>query len=210
VTEPNFGPTGKLVYERTYSRPKPDGTKETWPETVRRVVDGNLALVDERFQLPNEREDLIRLMEEFKILPAGRHLWASGVPGRQYLFNCHVSHWGPKPSDHFEFTFMRLMEGGGVGANYSNKYLEDYPPIQHFLKVEIVCDPEHPDYEALRAAGLLSERYSPDWPGAFSIEDSREGWAAALVDLIDTHYRRATLHYNRVYDVSRVRAAGAS
>ncbi|WP_280350420.1 ribonucleoside-triphosphate reductase, adenosylcobalamin-dependent [Nocardia abscessus] len=209
MNEPNWGPTGKLVYERTYSRPKPDGTKETWPETVRRVVDGNLGLVDARYQLPNERDDLIRMMEEFKILPAGRHLWASGVPGRQYLFNCHVSHWGEKPSDHFEFTFMRLMEGGGVGANYSNEYLEDYPPIQHFLKVEIVCDPEHPDYEDLKSAGLLSERYSPDWPGSFSIEDSREGWAAALVDLIDTHYRSTTLHYNRVYDVSRVRAAGS-
>lgn len=201
--------TGKLVYERTYARVKPNGVKETWPETVERVVDGNLALVDNRYQLENEREDLIRLMTDFKILPAGRHLWASGVKNAQHLFNCWVSGWTEKPSEHFEFTFLRLMEGGGVGANYSNSFLEDYPPIQHFLQVDIVCDPEHPDYEDLKSAGLLSNLYDFEWEGAYPIEDSREGWAAALVDLIDTHYREETVHFNRVYDVSRIRHAGA-
>lgn len=201
--------TGKLVYERTYARVKPNGEKEQWPETVERVVDGNLALVDERYRLENEREDLIRLMTDFKILPAGRHLWASGVKNAQHLFNCWVSGWTEKPSDHFEFTFLRLMEGGGVGANYSNRFLQHFPLIQHFLQVEIVCDPEHPDYEALEAEGVLSTLYDYEWEGAYPIEDSREGWAAALVDLIDTHYREDTVHFNRVYDVSRIRHAGA-
>lgn len=207
--EINWGPTGELVYNRTYARVKPNGEKEQWPETVERVVDGNLALVDERYQLENEREDLIRLMTDFKILPAGRHLWASGVKNAQHLFNCWVSGWTEKPSDHFEFTFMRLMEGGGVGANYSNRFLQHFPLIQHFLQVEIVCDPEHPDYETLKAEGVLSTLYDYEWEGAYPIEDSREGWAAALVDLIDTHYREDTVHFNRVYDVSRIRHAGA-
>ncbi|ASR77152.1 ribonucleotide reductase [Mycobacterium phage MyraDee] len=206
--EINWGPTGELVYNRTYSRVKPDGSRETWPETVARVVDGNLALVPERYRVEGERDDLVKLMEEFKILPAGRHLWASGVKNAQHLFNCWVSGWTEKPSDHFDFTFMRLMEGGGVGANYSNHYLADYPVVQQELYVHIVCDEEHPDFEAMNAAGLLSTTYDADWVDAFQIEDSREGWAAALVDLIDTHYREDVSHYNRVYDVSRVRAAG--
>lgn len=201
--------TGKLVYERTYARTKPDGTRETWPETVERVVDGNLALVDERYQQENEREDLIRLLTEFKALPAGRHLWASGVKNAQHLFNCWVSGWTERPSEHFEFTFMRLMEGGGVGANYSNRFLDHYPPVQQDILVDIVCDPEHPDYAQLRDSGVLSNEYHPDWVGSFEIEDSREGWAAALVDLIDTHYRDEVKHFHRVYDVSRVRAAGS-
>jgi ribonucleoside-triphosphate reductase len=205
----NFGPTGQLVYERTYSRTLPDGTKETWPQTVERVVDGNLALVDERYQLEDERQQLIDMMLDFKILPAGRHLWASGVKNAEHLFNCWVAGWTDEPADHFEFTFMRLMEGGGVGANYSNKYLSRYPLVKQALKVEIVCDPEHADYDDMKAAGLLSETYDPDWFGAFKIEDSREGWAAALVDLIDTHYNPVVEHTNRVYDVSRVRSAGS-
>jgi ribonucleoside-triphosphate reductase len=205
----NFGPTGQLVYERTYSRTLPDGTKETWPQTVERVVDGNLALVDKRYQLEDERQQLIDMMLDFKILPAGRHLWASGVKNAEHLFNCWVAGWTDEPADHFEFTFMRLMEGGGVGANYSNKYLSQYPLVKQALKVEIVCDPEHADYDDMKAAGVLSETYDPDWFGAFKIEDSREGWAAALVDLIDTHYNPVVEHRNRVYDVSRVRSAGS-
>ena len=205
----NFGPTGQIVYERTYSRVKPDGSKETWPETVQRVVDGNLALVDERYQTPREREQLIEMMENFKILPAGRHLWASGIKNAEHLFNCWVAGWTDRPADHFAFTFMRLMEGGGVGSNYSNKYLKDYGPIQHFLSVDIVCDSDHPDYQTLLEAGVLSKRFDSDWVGAFPVQDSREGWAEALADLIDTHYREDTVHFNRVYDISRIRHAGA-
>ncbi|KRD08623.1 ribonucleoside-triphosphate reductase [Mycobacterium sp. Root265] len=207
--EIKWGPTGKLVYDRTYARTKPDGSKESWPETVQRVVDGNLALVPARYQLPDEREHLTRLITEFKLLPAGRHLWASGVPNAQHLFNCWVAGWTETISEHFSFTFLRLMEGGGVGANYSNSYLERYSEVVHPLRVEIVCDPDHPDYEAMKSLGILSEHYDADWPGAYPIEDSREGWADALTDLIDTHYRKETVHYQRVYDVSRIRKAGA-
>ncbi|ACE79976.1 ribonucleotide reductase [Mycobacterium phage Pukovnik] len=204
-----WGPTGRLVYERTYARVKPDGTKETWPETVRRVVAGNLSLVDERYRLYGEEDDLVRLIEQFKLLPAGRHLWASGVKNAQHLFNCWVAGWTDTPSEHFSFTFLRLMEGGGVGANYSNHYLSHYGAVQQELYVHIVCDPDHPDYEAMKAAGILSTEYDPDWVGAFEVEDSREGWAAALTDLIDTHYRDEVSHFQRVYDVSRVRPEGA-
>ncbi|QZE10952.1 ribonucleotide reductase [Mycobacterium phage Agape74] len=204
-----WGPTGELVYNRTYARTKPDGSKESWLETVDRVVDGNLALVPERYALSTEREDLRRLIREFKILPAGRHLWASGVRNAQHLFNCWVAGWTDRPSDHFAFTFLRLMEGGGVGANYSNSHLQHLPEVKQELYVHIVCDPEHPDYEDMKAAGILSTEYDPDWVGAFEVEDSREGWAAALTDLIDTHYRDEVSHFQRVYDVSRVRPAGA-
>jgi ribonucleoside-triphosphate reductase len=209
--------TGETVYQRTYSRTKPDGSREVWPETVQRVVDGNLALGDHRHDLPGERDNLIRLMTELKIVPAGRHLWASGVQGRQYLFNCHVAGWGEKVTEHFEFTFLRLMEGGGVGSNYSNRYL-NYPKIRGFdisptldymddYEVHIVCDPEHPDYQKMLDAGVLSTEYVSDWDGCFEVDDSREGWAAALVDLIETYYRPAK-HAKRVFDVSRVRGEG--
>lgn len=210
-----WGPTGEVVYNRTYSRTKPNGDKETWPETVRRVAEGNLALAYGKREtwtsaVEQEFDDLVRDMERFAILPAGRHLWASGVRGRQYLFNCHVAGWGEKLSDHFEFTFMRLMEGGGVGANYSSKYLAPYGLPRRELKVHIVCDPSHPNFDEMLEAGLLSDEFHYEWEGAFAVEDSREGWAAALVDLIDTYMTDGeVLHEDRVYDVSRVRFKGA-
>ncbi len=208
MNEPAFGPTGKIVYERTYQRTMANGDKETWEDTVRRVVKGNISLVDAKYIEPNEDSKLFDLFYNFRALPAGRQLWSSGVPGRQYLFNCHVSGWGEKFSDHFAFTFLRLMEGGGVGTNYSTKYLKRYGTAVNELRVHIVCDPAHPDYQSMQDAGLLSKEFSYDWPGAFPVEDSREGWANALVDFLDTFYRTDVLHTDRVYDVSRVRAAG--
>ncbi|WP_234038988.1 ribonucleoside-triphosphate reductase, adenosylcobalamin-dependent [Micromonospora coerulea] len=211
----NWGPTGQTVYERTYSRTKHDGSKEAWPETVARVVQGNMSLVyghPDRWtpELKHEAATLREYMEAFKILPAGRHLWASGVPGRQYLFNCHVAGWGAKLSDHYQFSFSRLMEGGGVGGNYSSHYLEPYGAPRRQLRTHIVCDPSHADYGKMQAAGLLSADYSHEWTGAYPVEDSREGWAAALVDLLDTFMTDAEVkHANRVYDVSRVRPEGS-
>ena len=205
----NWGPTGEIVYKRTYSRVKPDGTNETWPETVERVVDGNLALVDERHIMKGERDLLIEFMNEFRIMPAGRHLWASGVRNAQHLFNCWVAGFETTPEEHFMFTFLRLMEGGGVGANYSQKHLKHHPRVEQQLEVHIVCDSEHEDYQQMVSDGIVSDNFGSDWTGAFQIEDSREGWGRALADLIETHYRTDVKHTRRVYDVSRVRHAGA-
>lgn len=211
---PAFGSTGATVFERTYARTKPDGSRETWGETVKRVVEGNLGLLHgapETWspEVGAEARDLFEAIYGFRLLPAGRHLWASGVKGRQYLFNCHVSGWGKTFADHFEFTFLRLMEGGGVGANYSTRFLEQYGSPKRALRLHVVTDPEHADAEAMGAAGVLSGDYSHEWPGAFEIEDSREGWAAALVDLIETYFRDDVRHADRVYDVSLVRPKGA-
>ncbi|MFI5863593.1 ribonucleoside-triphosphate reductase, adenosylcobalamin-dependent [Streptomyces sp. NPDC051546] len=211
-----FGPTGELVYNRTYSRTLADGSKETWPDTVRRVARGNLALVHGADQtawsgdVRAEHDELVSYMDQFAIIPAGRHLWATGVRGRQFLFNCHVAPWGDELSRHFEFTFMRLMEGGGVGANYSSSYLEKFGAPRRELEVHVVCDPMHQDYEEMKAAGLLSDQYDSDWAGAFEVEDAREGWAGALVDLINTFMSDGEVkHKERVYDVSRVRCKGS-
>ncbi|ASU78511.1 ribonucleoside-triphosphate reductase, adenosylcobalamin-dependent [Actinopolyspora erythraea] len=205
----NFGPTGELIYKRTYARTMPNGNKEDWEDTVKRVVEGNLNLVDSRYIDPGEREALIRMMLDFKIIPAGRHLWMSGIPGRQHLFNCHVSGWDEEDiTKHFTFTLLRLAEGGGVGANYSNERLQNYSSLVNSHEVHIVCDPGHPDYEEMKANGVLSETYDSSWPGSVEVEDTREGWADALADLINAYYR-ATRNRNRVFDVSRVRWKGA-
>lgn len=207
---PAWGPTGKEVYERTYQRVKADGELETWADTVRRVVKGNVSLVPGNRIEPGEEEELYDLLYNFRALPAGRHLWMSGVEGRQFLFNCYVSGWGDQLSDHFAFTFNQLMEGGGVGANYSAKYLNNYH-INNLVNVQIVCSPEHDNYEDLKDAGLLSTLYHPDFTGAIEVDDSREGWVSALTEVIDTASEfpgDSDLSGVLVYDVSNIRSAG--
>ena len=89
---PSWGPLGQQVFNRTYSRPTAEGS-ESWQQTVSRVVEGNLDLVDAQHIEPLEATNLARHFENFSALPAGRHLWVSGVPGRQFLFNCHTAGW---------------------------------------------------------------------------------------------------------------------
>ncbi|MDQ1016669.1 ribonucleoside-triphosphate reductase, adenosylcobalamin-dependent [Streptomyces afghaniensis] len=200
--------TAKTVYERTYSRVKPSGEQETWEETVERVVDGNLALVPERYTEKGERAALLDLIGSFKVLPAGRHLKSSGVADFA-LNNCWASAWNPEaPEEHFTFSLLRLAEGGGVGANYSSRYFEGFPELVIPVEVHIVCDPDHADFLDLVEAGLISTEYSHEWTGAYQVQDSREGWAEALGDLIRTAHDPKTRHAARVYDVSRVRAKG--
>lgn len=206
LQEPQFGPNGLDIYERTYRRSKEDGSLENWLETVTRVVDGNLGLVDKKYHERNERNKLINLFYSHKAIPAGRHLWMSGVPGRQFLFNCHHSGWGEEVTEHFQFTFDQLMQGGGVGANYSNKYVRKYPKVRHSVDVQIVCDPDHPDYYELKELGYLSESYSSSWDGAVRINDTREAWADALGMLMDAFWNGVD---TMVFDVSLIRFKGS-
>ena len=206
-----WGPSGREVYERTYSRRKQDGTQETWSETVRRVVDGNLGLVSSEFHLPNEREDLIELIENFRAIPAGRHLWTSGVPGRTFVRNCHRSGWGPDLADHFTFLFDELMKGGGVGANYSNEYLDALPPVVGDVLVTYRIDDDHPDAAAVRST-VGAVELTPlldEWTHTepFIVPDSREGWVQALRFVFEAVQLPGQSVI--VFDLSEIRPSGS-
>jgi len=204
---PSWGSLGEDIFRRTYSRTKPDGSKEEWAETVKRVVEGNCRFVPKRFIERGEPEKLFNLIYHFKLLPGGRHLWSTGAIGVQTVANCWVSGWGEKFSEHFRFTFARLMEGGGVGANYSNPFVCRYGRIHHPVDVHVVCDEAHKDYEQIR--GFLSKKYAASWAGAIQVEDSREGWVDALGLMLDLYYEKGERAKEVVFDVSHVRPSGS-
>jgi len=177
----DFGPIGREVYERTYQRRSDAG----WAETVDRVIAGNLALVPERFVEAGEAEALRELLLTFKALPAGRHLWASGASDTTLgIFNCHRAGWSELLSDHFAFTFDQLMLGGGVGANYSaDPYLNNTPAVVNEVTLQLNVRLGHEDYDEC-------EPWLSPWSvgPVHVVEDSREGWVAALKLVIDSHF----------------------
>jgi len=188
---PAWGPIGQEVFERTYARDVRDSPagaqrKETWSETAARVAAGNVAL---GHAVPNaaaarEEAELRKAIEQMELLPGGRHLRMCGVPGRQFLFNCHHAGWTSDPADHACFTFATLMEGGGVGANYTQApaYMPKTPVRARFD--------------------------TPPWDAdVVTVGDSRGGWVHALRHLINTAMDPGAPK-TVWYDTSRVRAAG--
>ncbi|MDP6077928.1 MAG: ribonucleoside-triphosphate reductase, adenosylcobalamin-dependent [Acidimicrobiales bacterium] len=175
-----FGPLGRLVYNRTYSRRLLDGTHEDWPDTVRRVVAGNCALVPDEFIQPGERERLTDLIESMALLPGGRHLYSTGVPGRQFSFNCHHTGWGERLRDHCGFLMNVLMTGGGSGSSYTNSAIGGLPLPAGEVEPRFTA-PTHVD----RAE--FAHRLSPPSAGGvvYRVPDSREGWVEALCRLTD-------------------------
>lgn len=235
-----WGPIGEQVYRRTYSQVKPVGRKEAWPETVVRAVLGNMALAaranpglatkyanknitqEELFQeliklgmlAPDEGERLVELLMFFDGLPAGRHLNASGIPGREFLFNCHSAGFcEDDPAAHFTFTFDSLMQGGGVGSNYSNRYVDLLPKIETSIDLHIVCREDHPDLEEFYQ--LLTEVVPTDRAShhdIYYVDDSREGWVDSIGFILEKAWGRhpgSGREEKIVLDVSRVRPRGS-
>lgn len=207
-------PLGQLVYDRTYSRKlhveeceQIDCTcaKESWPDTVTRVVDGNLAFVDPSHIEPGEREDLYNLLLNRQLIPAGRHLWVTGVPGRSFTQNCHVAGFETGFADHCGFVFSELMKGGGVGANYSSRYLSALTPLSS-VAVRFTCSEEHADFDSLLPLLGGNQLFDPREEIYYRIEDSREGWVKSLEMLLT--YAANGGNVTLMFDVSDVRCKG--
>lgn len=225
-----WGPLGEDIYKRTYSLTKngkevrllrkmnkldpkviiPKEEKENWFETAVRTVDGNLSLVNPENIEPDERTKLLELLIPFGILPAGRHLSASGVQDRQFLFNCHAAGWDSgDPGAHFTFLFDQLMQGGGVGSNYSNRYLDALPMVTRQIDLHITCREDHPNYNEF--AHLISKHKGEVGAATFAVEDSREGWVRSVGSVFELAFSNSSLVPNPAslqIDVSGIREKG--
>lgn len=207
-------PLGKLVYDRTYSRKHHHGEcqevdcicpKENWADTVSRVVDGNLAFVDPQFIEPGEREDLYELILNRQMIPAGRHLWVTGVPGRSFTQNCHVAGFETGFAEHCAFVFSELMKGGGVGANYSSRYLSALTPLSS-VAVRFICSPEHADFDSLLPLLGGNSLFDPTEEIHITIPDSREGWVESLELVLSCSMLGGNVTI--IFDLSEIRCKG--
>lgn len=199
-------PLGNLVFSRTYSRTKEDGSKETWDECVNRVVKGNLALVPAEFIEEDEEERLIDLMLRRVLLPGGRHLWASGT-NSMALQNCFRAGWNHGFQSHAGFVFDQLMRGGGVGANYSSSYYDKMPRFLSRIQPRFVCKTDHKDYDKMVKLNLFETSSNDPLPTVtVLVGDSREGWVEALEALI--WHSINSIPVTIQYDVTQVRPEG--
>lgn len=192
--KPDFGfnGLGEFVFYRTYSRIKRDGTKETFLDTIRRVVEGCYEIQRrhcKRIHIPwsynkaqKSAQEMFQRMWEFKFLPPGRGLWMMGTNfmwdrGSAALNNCaFVSTDDMIEADPAEpFCFLMDMSMLGVGVGFDTK-----------------------------GAGKIKITQPSEQELVYVIHDSREGWVDSVRVLIrsyTTHAEKGTVKF--VYDEIR-------
>lgn len=179
-----FNGLGYIVYRRTYSRLKDDGSREEWFETVARCVNGA-----QEIGAQYTREEAERLYDHVFNLRcnfAGRMLWQLGTPtvkrfGGNSLLNCwFVSMNEPKA---FLFLFENLMLGGGVGYSVRREDVHELPRVKADVTVM---------HKATKDADYI-------------VPDSREGWVKLLSHVVDAFYVTGR---SFTYSTILVRSAG--
>lgn len=190
-----FNGLGALVYMRTYSRIKDDGSNEQWWETVQRVVEGTYSMqkksIDDNglgwnaWQAQRSAQEMYERIFEMKFLPPGRGLWAMGTPITEEknlyaaLNNCaFVSTENLKDNLAKPFTFLMDASMLGVGVGFDTK----------------------------GAGQLIVKGPNPNRTSeTFTIPDTREGWVEAMKLLIESHLL-GTAAMN--FDYDSIRAEG--
>jgi ribonucleoside-triphosphate reductase len=189
----------RSVYTSKYRR-----GSETWAETVRRCVEGNVA--HDPAVTEDEARKLYHAMFTMQFLPPGRGLWTGGVPGMpvEALYNCHATTLRT-PEDWCWLADM-LMCGGGVGIGlYDVAALPVLPARPRGQRsLAIACVASHPDHGDV-AIPWLGPIVVDHLPGALLVEDSRQGW----VDAIRQLFRAAWTGQDFAVDLSQIRQRGA-
>ncbi len=187
-----FNGLGEIVYLRTYSRLKSDGTKERWWETVERAVNGTFSIQKDHINQEGlewseaKGQRLAKKMYErifaFKFLPPGRGLSMMGTDAVHVkglaaaLQNCgFVSTETIHKNFSEPFCFMMDASACGIGVGFDTRGAGKIT----FVKPE----------------GFLSH----------SVADSREGWVESLRLLLDAYSVGGPLP---VFDYSLIRPAG--
>ena len=166
---PNWGYNGlgEIVYKRTYSRLKEDGTNEEWWETIARCINGAQHIGADYTK--KEAQQLYEYMFELKCNFAGRMLWQLGTTtvdrfGGNSLLNC----WGVciRDIDDFCFIFENLMLGGGVGFSIRKEDIHELPRVKESVYV--------------------NHKKTND--ADFIVPDSREGWVKLLKKILKAFF----------------------
>lgn len=170
-----------------YSRLKQDGTKESWPEVVDRVVAFFVSeLKKQQRIIPPEWITMIKdEMLSMNVLPSMRVVQMAGPSlERDHVgvYNCAYLALD-RPSSLGELLHI-MMQGTGVGFSVESRYVDLWPKVQ--------SDPKY--------AGTPDARTAP-----FIILDSTEGWVEAFTHCIDCTMEGIHVEF----DYSRVRPAGS-
>jgi ribonucleotide reductase class II len=180
---PATAPAASPVFYRTYSRRRPDGSRETWGEVCERTL-ADIARLG-RFT-PQERELVERMQQQLKALISGRALWVMGTDWIQKpenfsgAYNCTslaVVDWRA-----FGLMMDLAMMGCGTGAVLEPQFIRQLPPIVNRLRVHVKgsigTTPPEERQEHTRIQRQGSQVH-------IQVGDSRRGWVESYQALLE-------------------------
>lgn len=195
--KPKFGfnGLGEFVFYRTYSRVKADGSKESFMDTIKRVVEGCYEIQRRhcrKIHVPWDydkaqvsAQEMFERIWDFKLLPPGRGLWMMGTEfmwrqGGSALNNCgfvSTKDLADDPAEPFCFLMDMTMLGVGVGFD-------------------------------MRGADKLRIVSPFNITNTIIIDDSREGWVDSVRQLICSFTTNPELG-DTIFNYSVIRPAGS-
>lgn len=211
-----FNGLGELVFLRTYSRIKPDGTKERWHETVERVVNGTYNMHKEWVEqqqlewkvgkAQQSAQEMYDRMWSLKFTPPGRGLWAMGSPITE------------KKGLYAALQNCAFVSTKDIGTNNDVHQFKPYTPVHEELARN--CSPFSTPFVFLMDQSMLGVGVGFDTRGAgtfvipgcadapphkVAIDDSREGWVDATRMLVESYAHGLP---PVEFDYSRIRKKG--
>jgi ribonucleoside-triphosphate reductase len=194
-TDAGGNSVGEITFMRTYSRLKEDGTKETWVDVCRRVIEGMYSIQKDHCktnrlpwngqQAQSSAQEAFDRLFNLKWTPPGRGLWMMGTPfvnehrNSAALQNCAFVSTSDMSKLDPAAPFVFLMEASmlGVGVGFDTKG----------------ADKEFTIYE-------------PQKGETYVVPDTREGWVESTALLINAYLRADSKA--PVFDYKEIRPAG--
>jgi len=172
-------PMGEFVYLRTYARwIEAENRRETWVETVDRYMNFMRENLGEKLT-EDEYTEVREAILKQEAMPSMRLLQFAGEPARRcnaVAYNC--SFIAPTTIEDFGEVLYLSASGCGVGFAAESKNVEQLPQIK-------------------AQTGVVLKTHV--------VQDSKEGWADALVHGLKTWYAGKDVEF----DYSEIRPAGA-
>ena len=172
----------EFIHLSRYSRWREDlGRRETWTETVERLMDFFKGHLKDNHKFDDEKimKDLEQAILDLRVMPSMRAMMTAGPAlARDHIAGYNCSFKAINKVTAFDEILYILMNGTGVGFSVER---------QHVAELPVVADDFHPTDTVITVA------------------DSRVGWAKSLKELI------ALLYAGQIptWDLSKLRPAGA-
>jgi len=203
-------PSAPAVFYRSYSRRKPDGTRESFVDAITRTVND---LADIGKLTDEQRALCLEMGLKQHAFPSGRALWVAGTDWAKKpenfsgYYNCHG---GVLTGTH---VFGRLMDlamcGTGTGVLLEKHLVEKLPPVCRHIEVVDVL--ENTGVEGGSEATTITRQ--DDSLCSLQVGDSRKGWVDAYQALIDiaihgSHVDAESDKVEVILDLTQIRQKG--